>query len=211
MVHVAPARFYNKVKELLAESDSEIHLFEGLKKVDGVVKPKWAGLLSQKGQVRELLSTISGWTLQNQDDINTHHKMNIRADMSEDDFYKKMTNVDIFDGLNDEKTLSDFLIIFKDVVKFINDCPRTKKLCGLIIRSFLRSLTVYEFHIKKKKTKKKFEDIVLNQRNIILADNVINTESKNIIITYGLSHWSGLLTLLNQNNQNWSIVKRESF
>lgn len=50
-------------------------------------------------------------------------------------------------------------------------------------------------------------DVLMNSRNINLANNILDNENKNIYISYGYDHLRGLLKELQIHNSNWKIVK----
>lgn len=52
-----------------------------------------------------------------------------------------------------------------------------------------------------------FYDVVMLKRNKIIADTLINSESKKIYIHYGSAHFDGVLYLLKKENPNWKIVE----
>lgn len=48
--------------------------------------------------------------------------------------------------------------------------------------------------------------VILNDRNKVLANELINTNEDKIIIIYGLMHFEGVLELLKENDSNWRII-----
>ena len=49
-------------------------------------------------------------------------------------------------------------------------------------------------------------DVILNKRNEVLSDAIINSEHNKIYITYWLLHFKWVLELLQENDSNWNIV-----
>ncbi len=48
-------------------------------------------------------------------------------------------------------------------------------------------------------------EVILQDRNIHLANEIEKTKHKKIIITYGLMHFKWTLDLLKQQDPNWKI------
>jgi len=54
---------------------------------------------------------------------------------------------------------------------------------------------------------KKLFDIILNKRNDILSEEIINSKHKKIFITYWLLHFDWVLELLKKEDKNWKIIE----
>lgn len=54
-------------------------------------------------------------------------------------------------------------------------------------------------------------DIILHNRNEVLADEIINSSDKKIVITYWLLHFNGVLELLKKDDLKWRIKEINYF
>jgi hypothetical protein len=54
-------------------------------------------------------------------------------------------------------------------------------------------------------------DVILNKRNDVLANEIINSEYNKIYLTYWLLHFRWVLELLQENDSNWKIVWEKLF
>lgn len=50
-------------------------------------------------------------------------------------------------------------------------------------------------------------EVILNKRNQIIADKIINSEDKNIIATYWMLHFDWIFKILKQNDIKWKITR----
>lgn len=56
-------------------------------------------------------------------------------------------------------------------------------------------------------TNQKLFEVILDERNKVLTNEIINTEFDKIYVTYWLLHFKWVLKLLKENNPNWKIVE----
>lgn len=49
-------------------------------------------------------------------------------------------------------------------------------------------------------------DVILNDRNIFLVDEIVNSSDDKIITTYGLMHFEWVLELLQEKDPNWKVT-----
>ena len=49
-------------------------------------------------------------------------------------------------------------------------------------------------------------DVILHERNTVLADAIMDSEYNDIYITYGLLHFKWILEILQENDSNWKIT-----
>ena len=56
-------------------------------------------------------------------------------------------------------------------------------------------------------TNKKLFEVILDERNKVVANEIINTQYKKIYMTYWLLHFKWILELLQKNDPNWKIIK----
>jgi hypothetical protein len=54
-------------------------------------------------------------------------------------------------------------------------------------------------------------EIILEWRNKVVAEEIINTQEKNIFATYWALHFDGVLKLLQESDPNWKIVSQKDF
>ena len=97
------------------------------------------------------------------------------------------------------KTLSSLNNLELKILRYIN-----KWILNFIIKSdWTRNLIMNNF------TNKNLFKIILNKRDIILSEKIINSEHQKIFITYWLLHFKWVLDLLQKNDKNWKIIKTE--
>ncbi len=56
-------------------------------------------------------------------------------------------------------------------------------------------------------TNEKLFEVILDERNKVVANEIINTEYKKIYMTYWLLHFKWILELLQKNDPNWKIIE----
>jgi len=56
-------------------------------------------------------------------------------------------------------------------------------------------------------TNEKLFEVILGERNKVVANEIINTEYKKIYMTYWLLHFNWILKLLQKNDPNWKIIE----
>jgi hypothetical protein len=54
-------------------------------------------------------------------------------------------------------------------------------------------------------------EVILEGRNKVIVDGIINTEDKNIFATYWALHFKWVLTWLQEQDKNWKIVSEKKF
>lgn len=54
-------------------------------------------------------------------------------------------------------------------------------------------------------------DVILNERNKVVANEIINSDYDKIFITYWLLHFKWILKLLQENDKNWKIIKTKNY
>ena len=97
------------------------------------------------------------------------------------------------------KTLSSLNNLELKILRYIN-----KWILNFIIKSdWTRNLIMNNF------TNKNLFKIILNKRDILLSEKIINSEHQKIFITYWLLHFKWVLDLLQKNDKNWKIIKTE--
>lgn len=97
------------------------------------------------------------------------------------------------------KTLSSLNNLELKILRYIN-----KWILNFIIESdWTRNLIMNNF------TNKNLFKIILNKRDIVLSEKIINSEHQKIFITYWLLHFKWVLDLLQKNDKNWKIIKTE--
>ncbi|MDD5770036.1 MAG: hypothetical protein PHE25_03645 [Candidatus Gracilibacteria bacterium] len=83
------------------------------------------------------------------------------------------------------------------VLRYIN-----KSFINLIIKSDgIQSFIQDEF------ANKNLFEVILNKRNEVITNKIINSFDKKIVVTYGLLHFQGVFNLLKQNDIKWRITK----
>lgn len=73
------------------------------------------------------------------------------------------------------------------------------------ILNFIISSDRLQDFIKDNFWNKNIFDVILDERNEVLADEIINSKHKKIFITYGLLHFDWVLKILQENDKNWTI------
>jgi len=77
-----------------------------------------------------------------------------------------------------------------------------------ILNTLIKSDSAQEL-ITNNFANKQLFDVILNWRNRILTKEIIESEYKKIYITYWKLHFSWVLDLLKQNDQNWKITNKK--
>ncbi|EKD66802.1 MAG: hypothetical protein ACD_49C00009G0027 [uncultured bacterium (gcode 4)] len=74
-----------------------------------------------------------------------------------------------------------------------------------IMNFIVKSQTIQDFALEKSGSKNVF-DIILNNRNKILATEIQETEHKKMYVLYGLLHFKWVFNILQKSDPNWQIV-----
>lgn len=54
-----------------------------------------------------------------------------------------------------------------------------------------------------------FDALIMDERNRVLTDNLLQAKNNKLYVFYGVGHFNGTLELLQQNDSNWKITKVE--
>lgn len=102
-------------------------------------------------------------------------------------------NKDIVNALNwlNDRELKVIVFINKSILNFI---IKSDKLQEIITDNFAN---------------KALFDVILNKRNEVVANKIIDSKYNKIITTYWLLHFDWIFELLKKNDPNWKIVKKE--
>lgn len=205
MVHVAPENFYKKVSVLIQTSKSEIHLHEGVKKAD-VELPHWFEFVSQDGIFRQAIKKCTGWEVQDQKHLNTFHHNNFNSDICVSKIIE-CGDLD-FDQLTEEEYET-----FKGMTEYLVSGKFTARVISFFIGSFLRNFLKFN-NMKSFNGSDMSQDIakiIGYERSKILAGDIIACEEENILVTYGTAHWKETLEILQEDDPNWRLKKKERF
>lgn len=74
-----------------------------------------------------------------------------------------------------------------------------------IMNFIVKSQAIQDFALEKTGSKNVF-DIILNNRNKILATEIQNSEHKKMYVLYGLLHFKWVFDILQKSDPNWQIV-----
>lgn len=92
--------------------------------------------------------------------------------------------------------------------------PRQLKILQFVNLAFLSALTKNETVLSWLQNSFWNEilfNIILEWRNKVVIQKIINSEDKNIFATYWALHFDGILKWLQEHNSNWKIVSEKAF
>lgn len=218
MSHIWSTQFYNKIKEnlIIAKKEWYVYYYEWVKDWTKENKEKFNKAMWIKFDPNLYKNFSKLYWVTHQDNsiyYNLVNNLDFNVDLTIDqiiEYYEELDNKIIKKSFlqNEEvidanaeiiKTLASLNDKELKILRYIN-----KGLLNFIIESdTTKNLVLDNF------SNKKLFKIILDKRNDVISDKIINSEYKKIYITYWLLHFEWVLTNLEKNDKNWKITKTD--
>lgn len=217
MSHIWTTEFYEKIKQDLikAKKDWYVYFFEWVKPWTPTNSEKfnqalWVEFdkdlypnLSKLYGVTNQDNSIYYWLVNNLD-----FNVDVDIDYIMENYEKKLSSFTWeLNSINQDSIPID---INSQIIKTLSELnPKELKMLVYINQAILN------FIIKSKETQDLIAsnfsnqvlfDIILNWRNKVLSDAIIDSEYDKIYVTYGLLHFEWVLKLLQIDDKNWKII-----
>lgn len=210
MVHIWSENFYERVSKNLKKYKEEwfIHFFEWVKPGKPESQQEFNKIMWVKfdAGLYENMSKLFWVTFQDYNKIINPFSQtkDINIDISMDEIieeYKKIKKTD-----NNPKHVVDYKVIW-DFLNKLNE--KELKFTVYLSRSFL-NMMIWNKEFLQQLTEawnKEIFEVILWSRNKVLVDAIVNSNEKNIYVTYGLLHFDWVYKLLQEKDPNWKIEK----
>lgn len=138
----------------------------------------------------------------------------IYADISFEDLYRYFEKEAEEQGLGYEESLDHKNSKYEETITFLNDISNDRKnkfsyyamKPYMVHKSFITRLKGGDIGTKNLK---KHDDLLMKERNRVLAKHLTEQNNKKLYVFYGAAHFGGLMKILKSQNPNWKIVKTE--
>lgn len=211
MAHIWSDDFYEKIKENIKKYKKEWYVlyYEWVRSWKTENKQKLDELLGVEfnKNTYNILSKVY-WLKQqeNKEFLNLINNKDYNVDISIDEIINKYKN-----KFWSWSTKNNEIIKLEKILEenISNLKPRELKLLVLINRAIMNfviknSWIRDDFIINSEK--KDIFDIILNDRNVIIADKIINSEDYKIYVIYWLMHFDWVWSLLQKNDENRKLI-----
>lgn len=214
MSHIGTQNFYNQVQELIKtyKTNDFVLYFEWVrpgseKNHEQLNKALWVKFdqdtykhMSQLYGLVKQDNSIFLWLVNNKD---------FNIDISVDDIIGKYQNIKTSAGIterNYENPLDVNELIVSELSQ-LND--KQLKILQYINKAFINIIiksNSLQRIIQNNFANKELFEVILNERNKVIAEEIIFSEHTNIITIYGLLHFEWVFELLKQNDIKWRIT-----
>lgn len=215
MSHIWTPNFYQNVKNSIEKykKDDFTYYFEWVKPGSKENQEKFDKALWIKLD-KNTYSTMSKlYWLVNQDNsifLNLVNNKDINVDVNIDEIVKKYDELKI-QNWNQNRVYNDAIDINKELTKELSKLtPKELELLRYINKSFINVIVKnkeIQNTIQNEFANQELFDVILNQRNKIIAEKIISSDDKKIIATYGMLHFDWIYNILKQNDIKWQITK----
>jgi hypothetical protein len=222
MSHVASSNFYSEVRRNIFKAKKEgfVLFFEGVRPGSqestdgfnaaiGIEFTKW--LYSQLSKLYgiEAQDNAMFLNLENDKDYN----IDLDLDTIMDVYAKKQSSSN---KEQKQETLSpqiqDIELLVQNSIDSLS--PRELSILRYINQSLMNMIIKHEslrngiMHILGKDD---IFSVILDERNTYLTQAILKSDEDKIFITYGLMHFDGVYSLLQQSDSNWKIISQEEY
>lgn len=215
MSHIWTPAFYQKVKENIKKLKSEWYIlyFEWVKpwskeNHENFNKALWVKLDSK---TYENLSKLY-WLVNQNNEIflNQVNNKDYNVDVSIDEIMEKYKKLKV-KNWKQNRVYKDPVDIDKIIINELAKLRENElKVLRYINKSFINLIIKnddLQTSIQTEFANKELFDVILNERNKIIADKIITSQDKKIVATYWLLHFAWIFELLKQNDIKWKITK----
>lgn len=215
MSHIWTPTFYEKVKENIKNLKSQWYVlyFEWIKpwtkeNHEAFNKALW---FKFDKKTYENLSKIY-WLISQDNEmfLNQVNDKDFNVDISIDEIMEKYKNLKI-KTWNENRVYKEPIDIDKLVMNELAKLKENElKVLRYINKSFINLIIKSEDlqnAIQREFENKELFDVILNERNKIIAEKIITSPDKKIVATYWLLHFSWVFELLKQNDIKWRIIR----
>ncbi len=214
MIHIAKPNFYEKVKENLINFKKEwaVYFFEWVKawKKENHEKFNKALWIKFDENLYKNLSKLYWVSMQNNKEfLWLVNDKDFNIDISMDEIIAFYDKKDLW-----EKNLKAPLDANKEIIKVLSKLNEKElKILVYFNQAILNALIWNKYILAQMEnaSNKELFEVILWERNNILANEILNSPHKKIFITYWKLHFEGVFNILKQKDNNWKIIKEEKF
>ncbi len=214
MIHIANPEFYSTVEQdiLFAKQDNYVYFFEWVKpgsqqSHDAFNEAIWVEFDA------DLYKNFSElyWVVaqDNSQFLGLHNDLDFNIDMDMDQIMQLYQQKVSTSQQSQSKIPAEVLDVNTEIITLLSELsPRQKKILVYVNQAMLNFFTKNEAlrnTILKNLWNQDIFSVILDERNKIIADAIINSPHKKIHITYGLLHFEGVFELLKQNDPAWRL------
>jgi len=211
MIHIAHSDFYDRIEQdiLFAKQDNYVYFFEWVKPGSAESHDAFnkalgiefdADLYKNFSELYGVVAQDNAQFLWLENDLDFNVDMNMDEIMS---IYKQKASP------SDSTISPELLDVNKEIVTLLAGIsPKQKKILVYVNQAILNFFTKNEAlrnTILENLWNADIFAVILDDRNQLLADEIIQSEYNKIHVTYGLLHFNGVLELLQKNDPNWII------
>ena len=218
MIHIAKPHYYESIQQEIKnyKQDGYVYFFEWVQwwseeNMEKFNKALWiefdTNLYSNLSKLYDLVPQ-KNWdflNIENNEDYNID--MNIDEIIQEYEQAKKQANI-----TNQYSTPVD--VNWEIINQLTQLNPRQLVILQFVNLSFLSALTKNEevlSAIQNNFWNEILFNIILEWRNKVVAEEIINSQENNIFATYWALHFDWILQLLQENDSNWKIISEKPF
>ncbi len=214
MSHIWTPNFYQKVKDTIINFKKAwyVYYFEWVKPWSDENTDKFNNALGIQFDKKTYESMSKLYWLTNQDNsiflwLVNDKDYNVDVWIDEImDLYEKSNIINTNSWLTSNPV--DVSELVDESLKWLNE--KELKILRYINKSFINLIIKsdnIQSTISSEFANQKLFDVILNKRNEVLKEKILNSEDKNIIITYWMLHFDGLFNELVKSDIRWRIKK----
>jgi len=218
MIHIAKPDYYNSIASELKKykQDWFVYYFEWVRwwteqSVETFNKALW---IEFDPDLYDNLSKLYWLVPQdNSQFLNILNNKDYNIDMNIDEIISEYENLKI--EKNIIKEYEPPIDVNTEIIKTLAELSsRQLELLQYINLTFLTILTKNEEFLQSIQNSfwnQLLFEIILEWRNKVVIEEIINSEDKNIFATYWALHFDGILQWLQEKDNNWKIISQKSF
>lgn len=218
MIHIAKSDYYKSIVQEIKQykQDGYVYYFEWVKwwtqeSENSFNKALWIefdkDLYGNLSKLYDLMPQDNSIFLNIINDKDYNIDMNIDTIISEYELLKQEQNI--------TKEYSSPIDINKEIINSLSQISdRQLKVLQLINLTFLTTLTKNEEFLESIQNKfwnQLLFQVILDGRNQVIVDSIIESEDKNIFATYWALHFKWVLEWLQEQDKNWKVISTKSF
>jgi hypothetical protein len=219
MIHIWSEQYYQNIATEISKHKNKdyVYYFEWVKRWSQKNMDKFdlaLGIEFDEKLYKNLAATYWLIPQNNEDFLNLVNDRDINVDQNIDEIIQKYEELKVTKNTKNI-TPNKPINVNKDIVDMLAELEwRELELLQFINKSMLSLLTKNEEFlqiVQKNFWNQELFEILLEWRNITVADKIIHSEDKLIFATYWALHYEWVLKLLQENDPNWKVTQSKKF